>query len=154
VFRNPAGARAEVSSVARELILGEPASQFLVGGQRGVDTWAALAAMALEVPFTVILPLPVDQFAQDWSEDDRAALDQTLAHANAVRIVGGYGAAAYRERNRLLATEADLLVAVWTGVLGGGTAETLELARAAARRIREVLLAPADSAYLAQGRGI
>ena len=43
---------------------------------------------------------------------------------------GDQGAAAYRRRNGLLAERGDFLVAVWTGLEGGGTAETIAAARA------------------------
>src|ERR687888_474034 len=46
--------------------------------------------------------------------------------------------AAYTERNRVLVTSADLLVAVWTGRTGGGTAETVSLAHAHGTPVREV----------------
>jgi len=39
-----------------------------------VDTWAALAAIALAIPFALILPLTLDEFTRDWLSTDRAAL--------------------------------------------------------------------------------
>ena len=60
---------------------------------------------------------------------------------------GGYSA-----RNHVLAAEADLLVAVWTGRGGGGTAETLAFAHALGTPVHEVRLAAAPGA--ATGRGI
>jgi hypothetical protein len=73
----------------------------------------------------------------------------TLARAEDVQVAGTFS-----ERNRRLATGADLLVAVWTGMGGGGTAETLALAGQAGTPIREVRLAPAPGADSARGRGI
>jgi hypothetical protein len=154
LFRDPTAARAEVISTARDLIEHDAAARFLVGGQRGVDTWAALAAIDLAVPFTLVLPLPVADFTHDWSAHDRTVLEGTIAQASMLRFVGGDPASAFTERNRLLATEADLLVAVWTGVRGGGTAETIDFARAAATPLKSVLLEPTSSAESAQGRGI
>jgi hypothetical protein len=53
-----------------------------------------------------------------------------------------------------LAAQADLLVAVWTQLGGGGTAETIALARAAGTPVRELLLPVAQIAHSARGRGI
>src|SRR5215467_2850456 len=77
LFADPSAAQHAVDTAARELSSGH----FLVGGQRGVDTWAAGAAITLGVPFTLILPLPVESFVENWSTDDRRALDRTLAKA-------------------------------------------------------------------------
>jgi hypothetical protein len=156
LFREPLRAQAAVHETARTLVEGEPVAGFVLGGQRGVDTWAALAALRLGVPYTLILPLDVPDFAADWPADDRSLLELTVARASAVRIVGSGGDArqAYSERNRLLATSADLLIAVWTRVKGGGTAETIDFARAAGTPIREVLLDPSENARSAGGPGI
>jgi hypothetical protein len=149
LFRDPIGARLKVEAVAGEVVQRDRPRRFLVGGQRGVDTWAALSAITLGVPFVVILPLEVAEFTAGWSSEDRSVLETTLANASEVRTAAGY-----TERNRLLATRADLLVAVWAGIVGGGTFETLSLARAAGVAIREVLLEPSTDAGAVQGRGI
>ena len=154
LLRDPAAALAAVDSLARRVVAVNGDARFVVGGQRGVDTWAALAALALDVPYVLILPLDADEFARGWSLADRAVLDSTLDGARSVQIVGGDPAAAYAERNRRLATQADLLVAVWTRTLGGGTAETIQLARAAGTRVCEIVLEPAADAGSAHGRGI
>ena len=148
LFRDPAAARAAVDAIARELSeAGE--HRFLVGGQRGVDTWAAQAGIRYAVPFTLVLPFDRDEFTRGWQDADRRLLDETLCHADEVRIAGSY-----TERNRQLATGAELLVAVWTRTPGGGTAETIELARQAGTPLREVVLDPADTARSASGSGI
>ena len=153
LFRDPGASRARVDDAARELLEkesdGAARLRFFIGGQRGVDTWAALAAITLGVPFVLILPLVPAIFAAGWTEEDRLILDQTMARAAEVRIAGGF-----TERNRQIATSVDLLVAVWAGVRGGGTAETIALAQAAGTPIREIVLDPAPSAGAAHGRGI
>ena len=149
LFRDPHAAAASVDAAARDLVAGEQVGAFLVGGQRGVDTWAALAAMALGVPFTLILPLDVSEFTRGWATPDRVVLEQTIARAADVRVAGGY-----TQRNRQIATGVNLLIAVWTRVGRGGTAETVALARAAGTPIHEIVLDPAPTAGSAQGRGI
>ena len=140
-FADPAAVAREVGAIAERLRAEHgPALVFHCGGQRGVDSWAADAAERLGVPLHLYLPLPVARFAADWTPADRAALEGSWAYA-AERLVvdpeGALGAAAYRERNRLLAERGDLLVAVWTGLEGGGTAETIAFARELGRPIAE-----------------
>jgi hypothetical protein len=156
LFADPAEARATVFALASELFERKPSIQFLVGGQRGVDTWAAQAATALGIAFTLILPLPRQDFVDDvWSSQDRAELERLMDAAATVEIVSrGDRARASTERNRQLATRGELLVAVWTGIVHGGTAETLSFARAHRTPIREVLLAASRGAATATGRGV
>ncbi|HEV7662992.1 MAG TPA: hypothetical protein VGQ62_05610 [Chloroflexota bacterium] len=155
VFADPTSAQATVESTARLLVANDNASHFLVGGQRGVDTWAALAARALGIPFTVILPLPAHVFADErWTAADRTVLEDLLASAETVTIVGGARDQAFAERNRRLATADDLLVAVWTGTPGGGTQETIVLARTVGTPVREIVVRPSSDAHAKQGRGI
>lgn len=154
LFDDPAAAEAAVTAVAGDLVSHERVTRFVVGGQRGVDTWAAQAAIALGVPFTLILPLAPAELARDWADADLLALERIRGRAGAIHIVGGDPARAFTERNRRLVADADLLVAVWTGVSGGGTAETIAFARANGTPLREVLLTPSAAARLARGRGI
>lgn len=156
LFRDPPAARMAVTRVASELASEYPERvHFRVGGQRGVDTWAALAARALDVPYTVILPLPPEQFVDEhWSAADRQQLADVLSGAAEVRTIGGARVVAFTERNRALIAGADLLVAVWTATRGGGTAETIDLARAAGVHLREVRLETDPDADSAIGRGI
>lgn len=148
LFRDPPAARRAVRAAALEVVQ-QGAARFVVGGQRGVDTWAAQSALEQAVPFSVVMPLPVDRFTYDWTPADRALLEQLLARSDDARVAGGY-----TERNRLVATEAHLLVAVWTRIGGGGTAETIQLARESGITIREIVLEPAIGAERAQGRGL
>jgi hypothetical protein len=48
----------------------------------------------------------------------------------------------------------DALVTVWTQLQGGGTAETIVLARAAGPPVREIVLPVAQMAHSPHGRGI
>lgn len=143
-FADPRAAEAEVHRLAAELLAEYgPDLRFLVGGQRGVDTWAAEAAMRLGVPFELYLPMPEPEFTRDWTPEDRARLAATRRAAASVVVVdtsGRTGPAAYSARNRALAEGGDLVVAVWTGRPGGGTWETVQLARSLGKPVRETLL--------------
>jgi hypothetical protein len=158
LFADPAAAAARVAARAEALCAEHGgAVAFHCGGQRGVDTWAAQAAVRLGVPLHLYLPLPIPLFAADWTPADRAALEATWAAAATRTVVDPTGAdpaAAYRARNALLAQRAELLVAVWTGLAGGGTAETLAFARALGRRIEEHRLPRAAYTPRAGERGV
>ena len=140
-FADPAAAARAVDGIA-DALLAEygPTLAFHCGGQRGVDTWAAAAAERLRRPLHLYLPLPIARFTADWPPADVPALERSWAYAVERVVVdpdGALGAAAYRRRNQLLAERGDLLVAVWTGLGGGGTAETLQAARQLGRPVRE-----------------
>jgi hypothetical protein len=154
LFMDQRVARNTVFETAGELQSGGSLERFLVGGQRGVDTWAAEAAHTLDVPFSVLLPLPVPDFTADWTAQDRVRLERTLAWASEVVTVDADPADAYTERNRRLALLADLLVAVWTRREGGGTAETVAFARQYGTPLREIVLEPSRAAHSVRGRGI
>jgi hypothetical protein len=148
IFLDAVAARAIVDAEARAQ-RDAGATAFLVGGQRGVDAWAALAAIELALPFRMVLPFNTDEFTCDWVDVDREILQETLVRAVDVRVAGGYSL-----RNRQLATEAQLLVAVWTRTRGGGTAETIDFARAASTPVHEIVLKPSPTAGSVHGRGI
>jgi DNA recombination-mediator protein A len=156
LFADADRARAAVHDELSELHAEAPGSLTVIaGGQRGVDTWAALAAVALEIPFVLVLPAPVEELTRDWPIEDvrvladlrRAALREELIDARAA-------CDAYMRRNARIAELAHVLIAVWTGVEGGGTAETLAFARQRNTSVREVRLPAAPDAASARGRGI
>jgi hypothetical protein len=101
------------------------------------------------VPYTLVLPFEVATFTRDGLEVDRSVLLWTLERAAEVRIAGSYS-----RRNQALAEGARMLVAVWTRMAGGGTAETIGLARRAGTPIREVVLPPSAVSASAHGPGI
>jgi predicted oxidoreductase (fatty acid repression mutant protein) len=140
-FANPEAVARAVEAIATVLHAAYGAALvFHCGGQRGVDTWAALAAQRLGLPLQLYLPLPLEQFTADWSPADRAVLERCWDYATERVVVdptGTLGARAYSARNRLLVERANLLVAVWTGLAASGTGETIQLARAHRRPVEE-----------------
>jgi hypothetical protein len=158
LFAEPAVAAAEVAAAAEALHAAHgTALRFHCGGQRGVDTWAAEAARRLAVPYPHYRPVQPAAFAAGWGAADRRVLDTLWADATERTVVdpsGTLGDAAYSRRNALLAAHADRLVAVWTGRGGGGTAETIALARARGCPSEEQLLPPTAHAPAAGDRGV
>src|SRR5580765_4035558 len=90
LFADPEAARRAVDGAARDVLRQGPLERFLVGGQRGVDTWAAQSAIALAVPFSLFLPLSVEDFSVDWTDSDRAVLRAHVRAASEVVVAGSY----------------------------------------------------------------
>ncbi len=148
LFADPLEAERRVHRLAREIKatrvrvgLQEEPLHFLSGGQRGVDTWAAEAAVRLGIPFELYLPTGELVFTLGWQRSDQERLFWLMERAAGVFVADPLGQmsreAAYRERNREVAARCDVLVAVWVGQAGGGTAETVALARAMGKPVRE-----------------
>ena len=157
-FADPAAVAAEVAALAAALRAEYGAAlAFHCGGQRGVDTWAAACAERLGLPLHLYLPLPFARFTADWDPAEVPALERSWAYARERVVVdpdGTLGAAAYSRRNWLLAERGELLVAVWTGLGGGGTAETIQAARQLGRPVREHRFAASGRLPQAGERGV
>jgi predicted Rossmann fold nucleotide-binding protein DprA/Smf involved in DNA uptake len=82
-----------------------PGWSLVSGGARGVDSWAALAAMARGVEVTEIIP--------DWNR---------------------FGRSAGMIRNREIIARADVVIAFWDG-RSHGTKNSIDLARAMSRQL-------------------
>jgi hypothetical protein len=128
----------------------------LSGGHRGVDLWAPRAPRELALRLRLYLPAPAPLLAADWSTDWADALASAEAHAEQVVIFGpsARDSWGYAARNRALARDGDLLIAVWTGQQPGGTADTLTIARRLARPVREHLLARSSHQPAPGERGV
>lgn len=155
LFADPVTAQHTVDATAAKLDRAHADLVFIVGGQRGVDTWAALAGHRLAIPIHLVLPLPPAQFADStWTSADREALDHLQAIATQLTILGADVKDPYRARNRLVVGLADILYAVWTGTAGGGTEQTIVFARDRAIPVQEIRLDASERASNARGRGI
>ncbi len=133
LFREPDLARTTVERLAREAVATWGAPEFVCGGQRGVDQWAAVTGCELGLAVQLILPSPPGDFTRHWSSEERAALDALLGRVRRVVVVdpkGSLGALAYDLRNETLVRKADRLLVVWTETRRGGTFHTICAARA------------------------
>ncbi len=143
VFADARAARDAGERVASAVLGRAWPAEFISGGQRGVDQWAASTALARGVPYHLVLPMPNARFCAGWTAADRATLEALLARAASVAIVdssGALGALAYDLRNEAVVRRADLLVAVWTGMRRGGTFHTICTAWALGVPVEETLL--------------
>ena len=140
VFSDPELAEGAVTSIADQKA--SPGVEFICGGQRGVDQWAARAALALRLRYHLILPARPERFTVDWSVSDQTSLTELMSSAASVQVMdetGDLGRLAYDLRSEVVVRRADLLVVVWTGLRRGGTFHTLCAARAMRVPVEEVL---------------
>lgn len=134
-------AEAAVERIAADKVA--PGVEFVGGGQRGVDQWAAEAARKHAVPFHLVLPTDLAPFTRDWLPADRASLERLMTLAASVELIDGrdeLGSLAYDLRNEAVASGADALVVVWTGLRRGGTFQTMCAARVRGVLVEEMLM--------------
>ncbi|MPZ16222.1 MAG: hypothetical protein GEU73_17695 [Chloroflexi bacterium] len=156
MFADPSAAQQAVISKSREFLGREQGAEFVCGGQRGVDHWAATAALESGILLHLVLPTDVEQFTAGWPEADQEMLHGLVVHTSTLQIVGTARvnrALAYDLRSELVVRRADRIVAVWTGLRQGGTFYTLCAAAVRGVPIASVLLPPAAAAAL-RGRGL
>ena len=100
----------------------------------GTDTVAAMRAHELGYPVFALLPLDVDDYAQDFATEDLSLSDRlalTRARWVGPTVEGASRDARYQACGRLLARLSGTLLAAWNGVpprKPGGTADTLYFA--------------------------
>lgn len=114
-------------------------TQFLSGMAEGVDTWAALAVLALREKNDALklhCILPCREQAEQWGGPAQALYRSILEQADSVVYVNrDYKKDCMLERNRFLVEHSDILLAVYNGERRGGTAATIRYARKAGREV-------------------
>jgi hypothetical protein len=156
VFEDSELARRRVFEEAQAVLQQWPDAEMLVGGQRGVDLWAAEAACRLGAPYRLVLPADVETFTADWMPEDRRALEAAVAAARAVDIVACHTGGlplSYDRRNERVALGSDLVMAIWTGLRRGGTFYTVCAAQSFGRAVQSIVL-PAAGGNVLPGRGV
>jgi hypothetical protein len=114
----------------------------------GADQLATEIALAQGYGIQAILPLPPDEYRQDFvDEDARNAFDQLLGRASCVlelpRPAEGRNAA-YALAGRATLAHSDVLIAVWNGEPARGRGGTGEVVASALRRGMPVIHIPID----------
>lgn len=119
-------------------------TDFFSGMAEGVDTWAALAVLALKEENPVLklhCVLPCEGQADRWSSSSRELYFSILEQADSLVYVSReYSKDCMLKRNRYLVDHAACLLAVYNGEWRGGTAMTVRYARKLGREI--VVLEP------------
>ncbi|MEZ5100693.1 MAG: hypothetical protein R3C15_13015 [Thermoleophilia bacterium] len=107
----------------------------------GADALVAQRALARAGwSLDALLPLPLAEYAADFSPDERSQLDALVARASRVAAVDGprERPACYAAQGAAVVHASDLLLALWNGAPArgpGGTAEVVACARDAGRRL-------------------
>lgn len=135
-------------------LAGSGVTDFLSGMARGVDTWTALAVLALrdknpKIKLRCILPDTTQ--ANQWSDSEQETYHQILKQADSIVYVSRESHRnSMMDRNRFMADHADVLLAVCSNIdeRRGGTAATVRYAKKASKKI--ILLDPItlSAAYL------
>ena len=114
-------------------------TDFFSGMAEGVDTWAALAVLALKKENPALklrCVLPCEGQADRWSASARELYFSILGQADEVVYVSQeYSEDCMLKRNRYLVDHAACLLAVYNGEWRGGTAMTVRYAQRKKRRI-------------------
>jgi hypothetical protein len=113
----------------------------MVGMAAGADILVADVALARQIAVDAVLPMPLEEYAKDFSSESLADLRRLLAHPNvAVTVLApppGWDAAAadgkqrdalYVNLSNALVRKSHLLIALWNGestALPGGTTDTV-----------------------------
>lgn len=124
---------------AVDLALKRGAKKFICGNALGVDTWAAkIILKKKERNPDIIL-----EIAKPFSKhnDNHKECAEVCAQADFVRVVsaGKNPKAAFFERDRYMADNSDIIIAVYDGAPKGGTKWTFEYAQKKGLEIIQVL---------------
>ena len=119
-------------AAAVETAAGRGFTAFLCGMARGCDTYfaeAVLSCMEHHPQTELIAMIPCPEQADRWPAADRQRYGQLLSRCSAVEILSPcYDKACMLRRNRAMVERAELLISVYDGS-GGGTGQTVNLAR-------------------------
>jgi hypothetical protein len=96
----------------------------------GADQLAAAMALQENIPLIVLLPLPQEQYLEEFPDESREVFFRLMRRAQKViQIEVVEGEHRYRSLANYLIGQMDLLVAVWNGLPArgpGGTGEVVE----------------------------
>ncbi len=114
-------------------------TDFYTGMALGVDTWAAMAVLALRERNRVVklhCVLPCEWQELTWTVPAQVRYKYILGEADSVDYVNQlYHSKCMLERNQRLVDSAGILLAVYNGEKRGGTAATVRYALKAKRKI-------------------
>ena len=115
---------------------------FLCGMARGCDTYFAECVLAVkqsgfpDITLTAMIPCPTQPSA--WTAEERARYETLCGCCDEVRVLEpAYTEGCMLRRNRTMVDEADLVISVWDGSLGG-TASTVRYAERCEKPIRRI----------------
>ncbi len=106
---------------------------FVSGGAQGTDTWAAELILSLKHTYeSLTLEIAVPFAGQDrgWSPQCQARYREILSQADCVQVLQShYTQGCMAVRNAFMVQRSAVLIAVSDGKHGGGTHQTIEMAK-------------------------
>lgn len=122
-----------------EALAADGVTDFFSGMALGVDTWAALAVLALrerDPSVRLHCVLPCEGQESGWLPEEQALYRAILARADsAAYVCRAYRKGCMLERDRRLVESAGMLLAVFSGTRRSGTGATVRYARKLGREI-------------------
>ncbi len=126
-----------------EVLAADGVTDFYSGMALGVDTWAAMAVLALRERNRAVklhCVLPCEGQEVKWAALSQVLYQTILGKADSVEYVSpAYHEKCMLERNRRLVDSAGILLAVYNGEKRGGTAATVRYARETGRKIIHIV---------------
>lgn len=114
----------------------QEAPEVVISGMAlGVDTWAAQAALHLEVPLHAYVPFEGQETR--WSRYEQQRYQDLLTHATEIKVIspGGYRPHKFQMRNVAMVDDCDLLAAAHIPKSKGGTTNCVNYAKYVGRDI-------------------
>ena len=121
----------KISSEILGLVSERGVRHFITGMAQGVDTYAAETVLKLRDAFpdiTLECAVPCRTQSLHWSGENRRRYEDIVSRADKVSILQNtYDRGCMERRNRYMADNSDIVLAVWNGSTGG-TANTVKYA--------------------------
>lgn len=112
-------ARNRLVNLATDVLRKRQPQRVISGMALGWDQALAVAACALDLPWTAAVPFEGQERA--WPESSQREYRELLSLADDVVVVspGGYASWKMQRRNQWMVDHADLVLALWDGSPGG-----------------------------------
>lgn len=124
---------------AIDCLIRDGADEFYTGMARGVDMWAAelvLEQKERNPAIRLIAVKPCPNQCKGWTNSEKQRYDEILAQCDKVMTISpAYDEKCMHKRDRALVDLCDVLVAVYSGSVRGGTAYTVSYANQKARKL-------------------
>ncbi len=115
------------------MLLNNDVRCFITGMAMGVDTWAAEIVLELKETYpdlTLVAAIPFPEQAAFWSEKNRQRYNHILSLCDKIKIVSpSHSSSCMMQRNKYMVDNSDYVIAVWNGLMSGGTAKTVGYAK-------------------------
>lgn len=107
-------------------------TNYISGMSRGVDIWAAEVVLELKKEYShikLICAVPFDGFEKGWEEEWEERYRYILSSADEIHYISEkYSRGSYQKRNEWMVDHASMVIACFTGAVGG-TKNTIEYAK-------------------------